>query len=144
MLMLGEVGCTDEYDIIEAVKSGRSTKPMIAWCVGAAASCFNTAVQFGHAGAQARDDMETAAAKNKAMQEAGIIVPDAFEKLPETIRSVYEKVGARRPSKSGLRDVLLITSAKRNTSPIWMVFGRQPSRRQIELFQEACQTSPER
>jgi ATP citrate (pro-S)-lyase len=92
LLLLGEVGGIDEYEIIEAVKSGRITKPMIAWCVGTVASCFKTAVQFGHAGAQARGDMETAAAKNKAMKEAGIIVPDSFDKLPETIRSVYEKM----------------------------------------------------
>merc|ERR1719230_382110 len=82
LLLLGEVGGTDEYEVIDAIKSGRITKPMIAWCVGTVAGCFKTAVQFGHAGAQARGDMETAAAKNKAMREAGIIVPDSFDKLP--------------------------------------------------------------
>lgn len=66
LLLLGEVGGLDEYDLIEAKKKGRITKPVIAWCVGTCASCFTTEVQFGHAGAQARGDMETAAAKNKA------------------------------------------------------------------------------
>jgi ATP citrate (pro-S)-lyase len=92
LVLLGEVGGTDEYDVIEAIKSKRITKPMIAWCVGTVASCFKTAVQFGHAGAQARGDMETAAAKNKAMKEAGIIVPDSFDKLPETISAMYTKM----------------------------------------------------
>merc|ERR1719392_667377 len=90
LLLLGEVGGTDEYDLIDAVKSGRITKPVVAWCVGTCASCFATEVQFGHAGAQARGDMETAAAKNKAMKEAGIHVPDSFDKLPEMIAAVYE------------------------------------------------------
>jgi len=85
---LGEVGGMDEYDPIEAVKSGRITKPIIAWCVGTCASCFTTEVQFGHAGAQARGDMETAAAKNKAMKEAGFHVPDSFDKSPETISTL--------------------------------------------------------
>merc|ERR1719262_794708 len=58
LLLLGEVGGTDEYELIEAVKSGRITKPMIGWCVGTCASCFATEVQFGHAGAQARGDVE--------------------------------------------------------------------------------------
>mmetsp|Transcript_9699 Transcript_9699/g.29138 ORF Transcript_9699/g.29138 Transcript_9699/m.29138 type:complete len:1084 (-) Transcript_9699:354-3605(-) len=89
LLLLGEVGGTDEYDLINAVKSGRITKPVIAWCVGTCASCFATEVQFGHAGAQARGDMETAAAKNKAMKEAGFHVPDSFDKLPEMISKVY-------------------------------------------------------
>jgi len=89
LLLLGEVGGMDEYDLIEAVKSGRITKPVVAWCVGTCASCFATEVQFGHAGAQARGDMETAAAKNKAMAEAGFHVPESFDKLPEMIRQVY-------------------------------------------------------
>ena len=42
-------------------------------------------MQFGHAGAQARGDMETAAAKNKAMQEAGFHVPESFDKLPDMV-----------------------------------------------------------
>merc|ERR1719387_377305 len=68
LLLLGEVGGIDEYDLIEAKKRGRITKPMIGWCVGTCASCFATEVQFGHAGAQARGDVGTAAAKNAAMK----------------------------------------------------------------------------
>jgi len=49
-------------------------------------------VQFGHAGAQARGDTETAAAKNKAMKEAGFHVPESFDKLPETIENLYTKM----------------------------------------------------
>merc|ERR1712167_72687 len=89
LVLLGEVGGVDEYAIIEAVRDGRITKPMIAWCVGTCASCFTTEVQFGHAGAQARGDTETAAAKNAAMKEAGIIVPESFDKLPAAIDSLY-------------------------------------------------------
>jgi len=92
LLLLGEVGGTDEYDLIDAVKSGRITKPIVAWCVGTCASCFATEVQFGHAGAQARGDTETAAAKNKAMKEAGFHVPDSFDKLPEMIGNVYTQM----------------------------------------------------
>merc|ERR1719476_962053 len=92
LLLLGEVGGTDEYDLIEAVKSGRITKPIVAWCVGTCASCFATEVQFGHAGAQARGDMETAASKNAAMKAAGIHVPDSFDQLPGLIKEVYKKM----------------------------------------------------
>merc|ERR1719379_1351324 len=92
LLLLGEVGGTDEYDLIEAVKSGRITKPMIGWCVGTCASCFATEVQFGHAGAQARGDVETAAAKNAAMKEAGMHVPESFDKLPDLLNQVYTKM----------------------------------------------------
>jgi len=92
LVLLGEVGGTDEYELINAVKSGRVTKPVIAWCVGTCASCFATEVQFGHAGAQARGDLETAAAKNKAMKDAGFHVPDSFDMLPGMISDVYTKM----------------------------------------------------
>merc|ERR1719456_1095781 len=92
LMLLGEVGGTDEYEIMQAVKDGRITKPIIAWCVGTCASCFATEVQFGHAGAQARGDMETAASKNKMMKEAGINVPESFDKLPSLLNEVYTKL----------------------------------------------------
>jgi ATP citrate (pro-S)-lyase len=92
LVLLGEVGGTDEYDIMDAVKKGRITKPLIGWCVGTCASCFATEVQFGHAGAQARGDTETAMAKNAAMKEAGILVPDSFDGLPNFIYMVYSEL----------------------------------------------------
>ena len=89
MILLGEVGGTEEYKVIEAVKNGKITKPIIAWCIGTIAKHFSSGVQFGHAGASANADAETAAAKNKAMAEAGIHVPTSFNDLPATINEVY-------------------------------------------------------
>eukprot|EP00746_Dinoflagellata_sp_MGD_P149538 gnl/MRDRNA2_/MRDRNA2_81546_c0_seq1.p1 gnl/MRDRNA2_/MRDRNA2_81546_c0~~gnl/MRDRNA2_/MRDRNA2_81546_c0_seq1.p1 ORF type:complete len:1098 (+),score=227.69 gnl/MRDRNA2_/MRDRNA2_81546_c0_seq1:89-3382(+) len=94
LVLLGEVGGIDEYAIMEAVKSGRIHKPLIGWCVGTCASCFATEVQFGHAGAQARGDMETAKAKNAAMKESGIFVPNSFDELPSLINAVYTQLVA--------------------------------------------------
>jgi ATP citrate (pro-S)-lyase len=54
LVLLGEVGGTDEYAVCEALKSGRITKPLVAWCIGTCASLFPYEVQFGHAGACAR------------------------------------------------------------------------------------------
>ncbi len=92
MLLLGEVGGREEYKVIEAIKSGKITKPVIGWCIGTIAEHFSSGVQFGHAGASANADEETAVAKNKAMREAGIHVPDSFNDLPHVIRGVYEEL----------------------------------------------------
>merc|ERR1719498_1509466 len=92
IVMLGEVGGVDEYDVIEAVKTGVITKPVIAWCVGTCASAFIYDVQFGHAGAQARGDMEKARAKNKAMKEGGIVVPSSFTDLGNEIKKTFAKL----------------------------------------------------
>ncbi|UFS62183.1 ATP citrate synthase [Sulfurimonas sp. HSL-3221] len=94
MILLGEVGGTEEYKVIEAVKSGKITKPIIAWCIGTIAKHFSSGVQFGHAGASANADAETAAAKNVAMAEAGIYVPASFNDLPGKINEVYNKLKA--------------------------------------------------
>ncbi len=92
MILLGEVGGTEEYKVIEAVKEGKLTKPIIAWCIGTIAKHFSSGVQFGHAGASANAARETAEAKNAAMREAGIYVPNSFNDLPATINEVYTKL----------------------------------------------------
>ncbi|MDT8339253.1 MAG: citrate/2-methylcitrate synthase [Sulfurimonas sp.] len=94
MLLLGEVGGTEEYKVIEAVKNGQIKKPIIAWCIGTIAKYYDSGVQFGHAGASANGDMETAEAKNKAMKEVGIHVPASFNNLPEIISAVYHELHA--------------------------------------------------
>jgi len=95
MILLGEVGGVEEYKVIEAVKSGKIKKPIIAWCIGTIAKYYDSGVQFGHAGASANDDRETAEAKNRAMAEAGIHVPATFNDLPAKIKEVYEDLKAK-------------------------------------------------
>jgi len=95
MILLGEVGGTEEYKVIEAVKSGKITKPIISWCIGTIAKHFESGVQFGHAGASANAQRETAEAKNIAMREAGFFVPDSFNDIPATIHKVYEDLLAK-------------------------------------------------
>ncbi|KAI1802747.1 citrate synthase [Daldinia bambusicola] len=92
LLLLGEVGGVEEYKVIDAVKQGIITKPIVAWAIGTCASMFKTEVQFGHAGSFANSQLETAAMKNKQMKEAGFYVPDTFEDLPQVLASVYKKL----------------------------------------------------
>ena len=94
LLMLGEVGGSEEYRVIEAVRDGRLSKPVIGWCIGTIASHFSTGVQFGHAGASANDDAEMANTKNEAMRAAGIHVPRSFNDLPEIINGVHSELHA--------------------------------------------------
>ena len=101
LLLLGEVGGVEEYRVIDAVKNGIITKPIVAWAIGTCAGMFKTEVQFGHAGASANSQLETAIAKNKAMREAGIHVPDTFEDMPEVLKKVYSDLvskGTIKPS----------------------------------------------
>lgn len=89
LLLLGEVGGVEEYKVVEAVKNGTITKPIVAWAIGTVAGMLTTEVQFGHAGSFANSQLETAATKNKTMRAAGIHVPDTFEELPALLHKVY-------------------------------------------------------
>jgi ATP citrate (pro-S)-lyase len=92
IVLLGEVGGTEEYKIIDAIKSKRITKPLIAWCIGTCASMFTSEVQFGHAGSCANSDMEQATTKNNNFREAGAYVPHSFDDLGDVIKKVYEQL----------------------------------------------------
>lgn len=89
MVLLGEVGGVDEYDVCKAIQDGRLTKPVVAWCIGTCAKMFPFEVQFGHAGALANSTAQTADAKNAALAAAGAIVPTNFNDFAKSIRDTF-------------------------------------------------------
>lgn len=95
LVCLGEVGGTDEYNIVDALKAGKITKPLVIWVTGTCAKVFPSGVQFGHAGARAGSEKETADAKNQALRDAGAIVPNSFDDFGEKIRMVYEDLKSK-------------------------------------------------
>ncbi|XP_068119208.1 ATP-citrate synthase isoform X2 [Hyperolius riggenbachi] len=95
IVVLGEIGGTEEYKICRGIKEGRLTKPIVCWCIGTCATMFSSEVQFGHAGACANQASETAVAKNQALKESGVYVPRSFDELGDVIQSVYEDLVAK-------------------------------------------------
>lgn len=91
---LGELGGKQEYELITARKAGALTKPLVAWVSGTCAAIFPWEMQFGHAGAKAGKEDESAAAKNQALREAGIVVPTSFEELEARVREQFQKLVA--------------------------------------------------
>lgn len=51
---------------------------------------FSSEVQFGHAGACANAERETAISKNEALGDAGARVPPSFDALGDVIQHVYD------------------------------------------------------
>ncbi|KAL5235218.1 hypothetical protein ACI65C_002628 [Semiaphis heraclei] len=92
IVLLGEVGGTEEYEVCEALTNKKITKPLVAWCIGTCASMFTSEVQFGHAGSCANSDQETATTKNVSLREAGAFVPTSFDFLGDIIHDVYKKL----------------------------------------------------
>lgn len=94
IVLLGEVGGLDEYEVANAIRDGRVTKPVVAWCIGTCADVFPFEVQFGHAGALAGSTMQTAVAKNAALREAGAVVPSNFNDFVTEIHRVFTELVA--------------------------------------------------
>uniref|UniRef100_A0A7S2ZPH3 ATP citrate synthase n=1 Tax=Rhodosorus marinus TaxID=101924 RepID=A0A7S2ZPH3_9RHOD len=93
IVVLGELGGSDEYGASEMLKSGQLTKPVVAWISGSCATYFNSAeVQFGHAGARSGNMDESAASKLAALREAGAICPTSFEGFEPLIAETYMKL----------------------------------------------------
>lgn len=92
MVCLGEVGGKAEYEIVEALKDGRLTKPLVMWVTGTCAEMLPGGVQFGHAGAKADSKADTAPAKNQALREAGAVVPESFDDYGQKIKETFEKL----------------------------------------------------
>lgn len=101
---LGELGGEDEYRIIQALKAGKITKPLVAWVTGTCAPVLPASVQFGHAGAKADTAKETAQAKNEAFRAAGAFVPNTFDDYGDEIKKVYESLLAKGEVREIIED----------------------------------------
>lgn len=102
IVALGEIGGTEELRIVEALKAKKITKPLVIWVTGTCSKMFPAGVQFGHAGAKAGSNLETADAKNAALKAAGAIVPDSFDDYGVRINETYLKLvkkGAIKPAE---------------------------------------------
>jgi len=102
LVCLGEIGGTEEYEIVDALRNSRITKPLVIWVTGTAAKILPQGLQFGHAGAMAGTSKETAEAKNQALKEAGALVPESYEDFDKLIKKTYEKLvqeGKLKPAK---------------------------------------------
>lgn len=88
IVYFGELGGTDEYDIIDLIDQGKITKPIIAHIGGSISDQFPTPPQFGHAKALAKNKDETAKAKIKALKKAGVNATYTFSDFVSEIGKI--------------------------------------------------------
>ena len=81
VVYFGELGGVDEYEIAELLKSGRLTKPVLAYVAGIIDEVFDEHMQFGHAKALVARHDESARAKREALRAADAIAPDTFSEF---------------------------------------------------------------
>lgn len=96
MVFIGEVGGVQELIVAEAVRKGLITKPIIGYCIGITSDYLTSDIQFGHAGASANSDYESAVFKNECMKKHNIIVPETFEDLSDVVRDTFQKLNINK------------------------------------------------
>lgn len=84
----GELGGSDEYEIIELIKTKKFTKPLVAYIAGIIDEAFDEHVQFGHAKALVQRNDESARAKREALRAVGVIAPDTFPEFLEALQKL--------------------------------------------------------
>ena len=86
IVIIGEIGGTEEEEAAELVKSGEITKPIVAYIAGA--TIKREGVSFGHAGAIILGEKGKPESKIRAFQEAGIPIARFPHEIPELLKKL--------------------------------------------------------
>jgi ATP citrate (pro-S)-lyase len=86
IVYFGELGGSDEYEIVKLIENKMITKEVIAYIAGTVAELFSTPPQFGHAKAMAKTYNESAQAKKHALQTKGVFVCESFADLEVALK----------------------------------------------------------
>ena len=94
LLIIGEIGGTDEEEFAAALTAQRFAKPVFALIAGRTAP---EGVTMGHAGALVHGSHGTFAAKRAALESAGVTV---FASLGEMVRGIRGRLSLSAPRRS--------------------------------------------
>jgi succinyl-CoA synthetase alpha subunit len=93
VVMIGEIGGSDEEDAAEYIRTSGFDKPVVAFISGRTAP---PGKRMGHAGAIISGNTGTAQSKIDALTSAGAAIADTIE---DVVRLVAERLGARTTSR---------------------------------------------
>ncbi len=88
IVYFGELGGSDEYEIVDMLESGALTKPLLCYIAGVIDEAFDEHMQFGHAKALVARKDESARAKRDALRAAGAKAPDTFPQFLSDMREL--------------------------------------------------------
>lgn len=110
IVYFGELGGRDEYDLIEAIKDKKITKPIVAYIAGRFKS-KDEKIQFGHAKALAKTEDETAQAKMVALRVVGVSVCETFADF----MTAFTSLSKEKAQVIGARDFTLRSTTIKST-----------------------------
>ena len=91
VVMFGEIGTSQEEQVVDLIEAGQFTKPLVAFVGGKAAK---SGTRFSHAGAIIEGGRGTHEGKVQRLREVGAVVVDSFGDIPKATKEVLEKLGS--------------------------------------------------
>ena len=109
IVYFGELGGSDEYEIVELIKGKLLTKPVVAYIAGIIDEAFDEHMQFGHAKALVAHADESARAKRDALRAVGVSAPETFPLFLEHLKSLPQGAFADAPF-----DIAVLSSRRKS------------------------------
>ena len=104
LVIFGEPGTRNEQEVAELVQARRIGKPVVALISGKFQESYPAGMSFGHAAAAINTQDESASAKRRLLQAAGVHVADALEDIPELLKQATAAAsGAAQADRKGGR-----------------------------------------
>ncbi len=88
IVMIGEIGGSQEEQVAELIEAGRVTKPVVAYIGGRAAQ---SGTRYSHAGAIIEGGRGTWAGKVERLSAAGANIVDQFGDIADTVRNLRDR-----------------------------------------------------
>ncbi len=83
IVMIGEIGGSQEEQVADLVAAGKITKPIVAYIGGKAAQ---SGTRYSHAGAIIEGERGTWAGKVERLNEVGVTIVEQFGDIPEKVK----------------------------------------------------------
>lgn len=125
IVYFGELGGTDEYEIARLIDEGMLTKKIIVYIAGVVAELFETPPQFGHAGAIAKTNDESATAKKERLKKSGVVVCESIVDIPQAIEGLKKKATKPVPVIGGRRKRAIISHLSGDKKGDTYLLGRE-------------------
>ncbi len=91
IVMIGEIGGSQEEQVADLLESGKITKPLVAYVGGRAAQ---SGTRYSHAGAIIEGGRGTWAGKVERLQKAGATLVEQFGDIAETVQQLRQQASS--------------------------------------------------
>ena len=91
MVVYGEPGGSHESEVVDALRAGELTKPIVAMVVGHFQERYPRGASFGHVAAMIDGEADSASAKCAMLTRAGVLVSETLDNVPTLLSAALAR-----------------------------------------------------